>query len=229
MYQTFMLPVDAIDNGIEISDTCRYRDPTDLSSRVKRLNPRWNETSSAPSSSSSSPAQQQRDDENARFEIASAMCGDDFAAILEYVVECDLDARGHVEAAIVERKAGEDVLEEIITLPDGGVPWKTHLYDLEVKHCIEGLIKFVLYTDQSGMWRVQAVTVKGTAFTNRVGIIAEWRGMRDAELEKICGIKGAKFVHASGFIGGCETLEGAVEMAVLSIKRDRIEAKEKDK
>ena len=52
-------------------------------------------------------------------------------------------------------------------------------------HNIEGQVKFVLYTDQGGMWRVQAVTVKGTAFTNRVGLLESWRGVRDAELEKV--------------------------------------------
>ena len=33
------------------------------------------------------------------------------------------------------------------------------------------LVKFVLYTDQAGMWRVQAVTQEGTAFTNRLGLL----------------------------------------------------------
>jgi uncharacterized UPF0160 family protein len=68
------------------------------------------------------------------------------------------------------------------------------------------------------MWRVQAVTVKGTAFGNRVGLCKAWRGVRDADLVSTSGIEGAKFCHAAGFIGGAATFEAAREMAKLSIK-----------
>ena len=43
--------------------------------------------------------------------------------------------------------------------------------------------------------------------------MGEWRGVRDEELSKLSGIPGCIFVHASGFIGGNETYEGALEMA----------------
>ena len=79
----------------------------------------------------------------------------------------------------------------------------------------------MLYPDTAGMWRVQAVTVEGTAFTNRLGLLEPWRGVRDAELAAKCGIPGAKFVHASGFIGGHETNEGALQMALKTIESSR--------
>lgn len=72
--------------------------------------------------------------------------------------------------------------------------------------------------DSAGMWRVQAVTAEGTAFTNRLGLPEPWRGLRDDVLVKASGIAGAKFVHASGFIGGNATYEGALAMAVETIK-----------
>ncbi|KAK6052672.1 hypothetical protein COOONC_09823 [Cooperia oncophora] len=40
-----------------------------------------------------------------------------------------------------------------------------------------------------------------------------WRGLRDAELSDVSGIPGCVFVHTTGFIGGNETLEGALAMA----------------
>lgn len=48
--QTFIEPIDGIDNGISQYDTSlglepRYRIRTDLSSRVGWLNPAWNESS----------------------------------------------------------------------------------------------------------------------------------------------------------------------------------------
>jgi len=101
------------------------------------------------------------------------------------------------------------------------MPWKGHLYDLEAKYDIEGKIKFVLYEDQGGMWRVQAVTVKGTAFANRIGLCSAWRGVRDSDLVGVSGIEGAKFAHAAGFIGGAKTFEAALQMAKLSIKEGK--------
>ena len=81
---------------------------------------------------------------------------------------------------------------------------------------------FVLYEDSSGMWRVQAVTVEGTAFTNRLGLLEPWRGLRDAELCAKAGIDGCKFVHASGFIGGNATYEGALAMALKTIEASNV-------
>ena len=62
------------------------------------------------------------------------------------------------------------------------------------------------------------MTAEGTAFTNRLGLLEPWRGLRDAALVAACGIEGAKFVHAAGFIGGHETYEGALAMAVKTIE-----------
>jgi len=93
------------------------------------------------------------------------------------------------------------------------MPWKTHLYELERKHAAEGAVLFVLYTDQAGMWRVQAVTKEGTEFTNRLSLPEAWRGVRDAKLCELSGIAGCRFCHAAGFIGGNDTFEGALAMA----------------
>ena len=148
------------------------------------------------------------------------MCGTDFLSVLSQVVESDLPARSYVERALLVRSA-TDPSGEIIRLESGGLPWRNHLYDLERVHGIpdDRLVKFVLYTDTAGMWRVQAVTVEGRGFENRLGLPEEWRGVRDEELAKISGIAGARFCHAAGFIGGNETFEGALEMAKEALRR----------
>ncbi|EOD27428.1 hypothetical protein EMIHUDRAFT_418635, partial [Emiliania huxleyi CCMP1516] len=205
MYRDFMEGLDANDNGIEIADQVRYKDGTSLPMRVARLNSRWNEPAG------SGPT------ETERFEQASALCGSEFGAALEYIVECELPARSLVEEALQARHSVHPC-GEVLCLSSGGCPWKTHLYELERSLGVEPLVKFVLYPDTAGMWRVQAVTVEGTAFTNRLGLLEPWRGVRDAELAAKCGIPGAKFVHASGFIGGHETNEGALQMALKTIE-----------
>merc|ERR1719333_1827319 len=125
---------------------------------------------------------------------------------LTALVEVWLPARDLVEAALLAR-ADVDSSRQILEFEQGGMPWKEHLYELERQHGVEPTVKFVLYQDSSGMWRVQAVTVEGTDFTNRLGLLEPWRGLRDAELTGKAGIDGCKFVHASGFIGGNDTYE----------------------
>lgn len=43
----------------------------------------------------------------------------------------------------------------------------------------------------------------------------EWTGMRDQELSHITEIHGSVFVHATGFIDGCKTKQGAIFVNVI--------------
>lgn len=212
MYNSFMEAIDAVDTGVEMMPEDVkpiYRERTGLSGRVSRLNPRWNEVDEETGA---------RPDEDARFELASDVCGSDFVSMLTHVVESDIPARGYVEAALLRREE-VDASGEIVAFESGGMPWRGHLYDLEKEHGVDPLIKFVLYTDVSGMWRVQAVTVEGKGFENRLSLPEEWRGVRDEDLTGIAGIPGCRFCHAAGFIGGNDTYEGALEMARAALAR----------
>lgn len=60
---------------------------------------------------------------------------------------------------------------------------------------------------------MQAVSVSLDSFESRKALPLAWRGLRDDELSKETGIPGCVFVHMSGFIGGNNTLEGALAMA----------------
>jgi len=217
MYNSFMEAIDAIDTGVEPIPSAKdgdeeiqlqYFDSTGLSSRVGRVNPRWNEIDDA----TNAPPEL-----DARFEIASSMCGDDFLSILTKIVESDLPARSIVEGAVKSRFEC-DPSGEIICFPSGGLPWKSQIYELEQDHKLSVPIKFVLYTDQAGMWRIQCVSVEGKAFENRLSLPAEWRGVRDEDLSKVAGIEGCTFCHASGFIGGNKNYDGVLEMARVALK-----------
>ncbi|CAB9500422.1 UPF0160 protein MYG1, mitochondrial [Seminavis robusta] len=204
LYNSLLEALDAIDTGVEPADEMRYKDSTGLSARVGRLNPRWNEVD-APSP-------------DERFQQASDICGQDFLAVLTKIVESDIPARAFVEKALLQRNE-IDSSGEIIKFESGGLPWRNHLYELEKEHSVEPLVKFVLYTDQAGMWRVQAVTVEGKQFENRLSLPKEWRGVRDADLVSVTKIPGSKFCHAAGFIGGNDTYEGALAMAKEALTR----------
>lgn len=207
IYDKLLEALDAIDTGVEMAPDgveLRYRDATGLAARVSRLNPRWNEVVD--------DATGQKPDPDARFERAVQMCGEDFVSVMVHVVESDLPARQHVDEAL-RRRHETDPSGRIIRFPTGGLPWREHLYELEREYDVHPLIAFVLYQDQSDMWRVQAVTVEGRGFENRVSLPAPWRGVRDEDLATASGIPGARFCHAAGFIGGADTYEGVLAMA----------------
>ena len=58
------------------------------------------------------------------------------------------------------------------------------------------------------------------SFASRKPLPTAWRGLRDEELSAKTGIPGGVFVHASGFIGGNATEEGALQMARRGLKEE---------
>ncbi|KAI7096960.1 hypothetical protein KC352_g38699, partial [Hortaea werneckii] len=71
--------------------------------------------------------------------------------------------------------------------------------------------------EPNSKWRIRAVSLEPGSFENRKGLPEQWRGVRDEELSKVSGVPGCVFVHASGFIGGNVTFEGALDMAKKAV------------
>eukprot|EP00057_Strongylocentrotus_purpuratus_P025906 XP_011680380.1 PREDICTED: UPF0160 protein MYG1, mitochondrial [Strongylocentrotus purpuratus] len=118
----------------------------------------------------------------------------------------------------LQERFNVDACGEIITFPQGGCPWKEHLFELEKILDLELPIKYVLYPDNSGAWRIQCVPINRHSFDNRLSLPEKWRGVRDEALSELSGIYGCIFVHASGFIGGNKSKEGALQMARKSLQ-----------
>lgn len=76
----------------------------------------------------------------------------------------------------------------------------------------------VLYPDLRGGWSAKNVQTGEDAYDARFYFPESWRGLVDEELEKACGVKGAKFCHKSGFLCVNETKEGLLEMVRLGMK-----------
>ncbi|XP_058869378.1 MYG1 exonuclease [Acipenser ruthenus] len=203
VYENFVEEIDAIDNGIsQWDEEPRYTVTSNLSSRVGHLNPRWNDKDQ---------------DTQAGFHKAMEMVGEEFLDRLDFYHRSWLPARSLVEEAIRTRDE-VDVGGEVVVFTQGGCPWKEHLFNLEQELGIEPTVKFVLYPDQSGQWRVQCVPAGPHTFQNRLSLPEAWRGVRDEALSTLSGIPGCVFVHASGFIGGNRTREGALAMARHTLK-----------
>eukprot|EP00936_MAST-01D_sp_MAST-1D-sp1_P000686 g686.t1 len=210
MYIEFVEHIDGIDNGVEVADgELRYKVSTTLSSRVSHLNPAWN-------------ASGDNDTRNAAFRAAMLLTGTEFVDAVVRAATSWWPARSLVQASVASAVAGG-----VDGCPPGEVlvlerycPWQGHLFDLEAAGTAgaeAGRAKYVLYTDTSGMWRIQAVPVALGSFTSRIALPEAWRGLRDEALSKEAGVEGCTFAHAGGFIGGNATFDGVRKMAALAV------------
>lgn len=176
-----------------------YRDSTNLSSRVGNLNPWWNQT-----------------DVNLdeRFLKAVELTGSEFLQKLDYLANSWFPARDIVLDTLKARFEVDPSGK--IMLLKSFCPWKEHLHLLERAHNIHAdqLPLYVVYEDdRDHSFRVQAVAVSPSSFESRKALPESWRGLRDEKLSQITGVEGSVFVHATGFIGGCKTKDGAIELA----------------
>ncbi|EKM61023.1 uncharacterized protein PHACADRAFT_247325 [Phanerochaete carnosa HHB-10118-sp] len=209
LYKEFIDAIDAIDNGISqypADMPPQYRVRTDISARVGHLNPAWNQPADAKTV-------------DTLFLKASALVGGEFAGRLEYYANAWLPARDIVAAGLKDR-GNVDPSGKII-LFDAYAPWKEHLFELECDLDIADHEKpiYVIYPDEtSDQWRVQAVPVAPESFESRKALPEIWRGLRDDELSKVSGIDSCVFVHASGFIGGNKTKDGALKLAKFALE-----------
>eukprot|EP01132_Coremiostelium_polycephalum_P004015 gene4015-5018_t len=205
VYDNFIEELDGIDNGIERypSDIKpKYVSSSGISARVGYLNPNWNEP-------------QTDEIYQTRFNKAVEFMGEAFLDRIDYYGKSWLPARTIVENAVRFRKDAHSSGEIIIL--EHFCPWKDHLYSIEKELGLKTPIKFALFGDVSGTWRVQAVNVSSHSFELRLALPAEWRGKRDEELSKIIGIEDCVFTHANGFIGGHKNKDGALIMAVKAL------------
>jgi len=205
VYQGLIREIDGIDNGVPMfAGEPVYRITSDISSRVGRFNPSWNSTDDF--------------DVQSQFEKAMVIAGEEFVDRVMYYGSVWYPARSIVEEAL-ENRYKVHPSGQILSLSQM-CPWKDHLFDLESENGLDGIAKYVLFCSSPTDYRVICVPVNQGSFVCRKFIHKEWRGVRDADLHKISNIEGATFVHATGFIGGCKTKEGALQMAIKSLEAE---------
>ncbi|KAJ5086363.1 Metal-dependent protein hydrolase [Penicillium alfredii] len=237
LYTDFIEAIDANDNGISAYDPAavaaanlekRFKDGgITLASLVGDMN---NPDPTSP------PGEPQ--DEDSLFGRASTLIGNAFTRKMHHASTSWLPARTTVGSAYRTRTEVHPS-GRIIVLPQGGVPWKEHLYNFEAEASGDkgtdpaAQVFYVLYPEnamEGAKWRVQCVSVAESSFESRKPLPEAWRGVRDEDLDGVMAAEaeksgqpktpeGAVFVHASGFIGGHKTREGAMAMAVRSLEQ----------
>ncbi|KAI9179425.1 hypothetical protein H9P43_004745 [Blastocladiella emersonii ATCC 22665] len=227
LYEELIEAFDGIDNGVSRfprGTPEAYKDATTLSSIVAKLNPFWNETDL---------------EVDAQFKVAMATVGSHFERTALYLGKAWLPARETVRAVLVGRfaanggawPAGHAAHGHVVVF-ETYVPWKDHLESLEAEEKVDtacvsaplaegaaipaGLPLYTVFPDASAGWRIQAVPLAPGSFENRKPLPAAWRGLRDAALDAVTGVPGGVFIHASGFIGGHKTREGALKLAEMA-------------
>ncbi|KAJ1509214.1 hypothetical protein HMI54_002544 [Coelomomyces lativittatus] len=201
IYKDLIEAFDAIDNGIEMfpaETPLAYQNHTNLSSIVARLNPMDHETV----------------DVMTCFEKAMDICGSHFMRTVEYYGLAWFPARGFIEQALSMCPIPR------VLLLEKHAPWKEHLFTMEASKGLQNdkSILYVVFPDIDGSWRIQCVPKSQGTFENRKSLPSSWCGMRDEKLDAVTGVKGGVFVHASGFIGGHRTKEGALQLAKLALQ-----------
>jgi len=207
VYSGFVEHIDGIDNGVEAFEggVKNYSVSTTLSARVGTFNPQWNDDGDSASGEKH---------EMERFKQAMLMVAGEFSSYVFGLVESWLPARRIVEAAAAQRNSVHSS-GKIVRL-ERACPWKDHVPSVEAALGLGAWFLYVLYDDGSGVWRVQAVELEG--FTSRKALPERLRGLRDAELAQVSGVADAVFVHASGFIGGAKSYQGALKLAELGLQ-----------
>ncbi|KAK3294979.1 metal-dependent protein hydrolase [Chaetomium fimeti] len=223
IYESFVEALDAHDNGINAYDSAalaaagvqkKFSDGGfTLGAMVGRLNGNWND----PTPEDPAAAQEAEDK---RFTQASQRIGEEFDRDLDYFTQAWLPAREVVAEAFNGRQEF-DSQGRIMVMKRQSAPWKDHLYTLEGEQPEGSQVLYVLYPEKpvpDAKWRIQCVPVAKDSFESRKPLPEAWRGSRDEELDGISGVSGSVFVHASGFIGGNKTFEGALAMAKKALE-----------
>ena len=81
-------------------------------------------------------------------------------------------------------------------------------------------LMYVVYPALRGGYQWRAVPISPSSFAQRNECPPEWRGLSGDELRNVSGISTATFVHANGFIGGAETKDDGIRMAIRSTYRE---------
>lgn len=181
--------IDANDNGITPSIKTDYK-YISLASIIASFNPNWDEDVDA----------------DIRFmdaiNLAKIVVKNEFESEIS-----KLKAKSKVENAI-------NCSENDIMILDEFMPWKEFILESNLNKAKD--ILYVVFPSNRGGYNVYAVPKEEGSFENRKSFPKEWAGLRDENLQKVTGVKTARFCHNACFICTAETKEDAMKLANLA-------------
>jgi uncharacterized UPF0160 family protein len=123
--------------------------------------------------------------------------------------------RAKHQGAQLVRKAEKHLDGAVLLMPLSGLPW-ADVVSVEMPEVL-----FVVYPDSSDkQFQLHIVPVEPHSFRARKDLPSSWAGLRGADLARVSGVDDAVFCHNARFIGGAQSLKGAMQMAALAVASD---------
>jgi len=189
--EKLIMQIDGIDNGMFPSIKSDYK-LLDLDKIIDLFNKAWNE--------------EVDNDDNFMSAVA--------------IAEIIFDRLVVKENALIE--ASKKLAIELDTVKDGILylkdyfPYQEALFESDNPKAKE--VKVVIYPSNRGGYCIKPITVSEFSKELAYNFDESFLGLHDKELQEVSGIKTARFVHASGFLACCETLDDAYLFANNAIK-----------
>lgn len=181
--EVLVAPIDANDNGVNLSVPKHTIAPYDISDAVRSFIPTWQEGDEG---------------HDAAF--------DEAVALARRIIEREIK---RAQAVVASREkvgeAYERAADKRLIILDEDHSWKDAISSFP-----EPL--YVIHP-QNGTWRIYAVRDNPHVFMNRKDLPASWKGLRDAEFALATGVADALFCHRNLFMAVAGSKEGALKLA----------------
>lgn len=188
----FVLGIDAIDNGVfPTPNSYRVNSVSDL---IAHFKPTWLEDKNL---------------ENQYFYDACIFANTVFQNMIRQFSD-KLMAKSKVESAL------KDCSGFILMLGES-MPFMEFI--LQSKLEIASQILYVIAPNSRGQYSIHAVQKNMETFENRLPLCSEWGGKTTEELQLMTGIETFQFCHKNLFLATAKTLEDAIKIAQLAIKK----------
>lgn len=188
--ENLIMQIDGIDNGLFPKVEAPYK-LTDLDKVIDLFNKGWNEDVS--------------NDENFLKAVSVAEIIFDRIVLKE-------DAKILATSKVLEKM--NDIHDGILVL-DEYMPYNDAVFSKE-----DSGVKIVIFPSNRGGYNIKPMTVSKDSKELLVNFSKEFWGLHDDELARISGIKTARFVHSTGFLGVTGTLEDAYLLAYNALNNE---------
>lgn len=188
--QSFVLPVDLLDNGALEPSVAGPLSGMTLPVLLETLKPVFDDRSP---------------DANDRA-FADAL------GVARAFVEASV--RGKASKNRAETMVTQSIKEAgdspILELPMG-MPFRSAVEKTGADHLL-----FVIHP-RDGDWALTTIRKSGDTFESRADLPEAWAGLTDAALEYACGVEGAKFCHNARFVAVAANRDAILRMAELAV------------
>lgn len=188
---SLVMQIDGIDNGVFPIINAPYS-VKDLVDVIEYFNKAWNEEG----------------DNDQQFLKACQVAEMFWERIL-------LKEQAKIEAKkIIEQKLKN--MEGNILILDKYMPYHDALFETEEKKAKD--IKIIIFPSNREGFNIKPRTIAKDSKKLIVNFPQDFWGLHDQELQVKTGIKSAIFVHATGFLASCGTLDDAIKLANMAIE-----------